>query len=63
MLKWIQTVLAAARKADSSVFVLVVDVKYGSGHHKNSHTLDPETTTEKRNKAKQEEQRKTAGKL
>lgn len=37
-------VSAAAGKADFSVFLPVVDVKYGSEQHKNSLTLDPETT-------------------
>lgn len=72
MLKWIQTVSAAAGKADFLVFLLVLDVKYWSEQQKNSLTVGktaphPETTAqrgEKREKnEKREQQRESAEKL
>lgn len=60
MLKWIQTVSAAAGKADFSVFLPVVDVKYGSEQHKNSLTLDPETTARWGKEREKKEKREAA---
>lgn len=52
-------VSAAARKADSSAFLLVLDVKYGSGRRKNSH--DNNTMEKKERTAKEGSSGKVQG--